>query len=708
MNFLYRKLTIISILSLFFLTSSPSLFAQLNLPLIFRTGAVLQRDHAIPVWGTASPDSNVTVTFDGVELSSQADAQGKWEINFPSKTAGGPFTMTVKSGAQTINITSVYVGDVWLAAGQSNMELAVSGADSAASVIASANDLKIRQFKIQKGLSNEPSDDLPAGSAWTPATTAYVGNFTAVGYFYARELRKHYDIPIGIVNASYGGARIEAYMSDAMLGYDETDTVLASGEPERQPTLIFNKMIYPLQKYPIKGVIWYQGESNADNLDDALGYAGLFKTQIQGWRSLWNQGDYPFLWVQLPNYGAVQEQPSTYDAWPRLRAGQSEALSLPNTGEAVTIDVGDVDIHPKHKQPVGLRLSLVARKVAYGEDIVFSGPRYKSNLLRDDGKIEVDYDFIGSGLAAKDSSGGEIAGFAVGDDNDQLHWADAVIDGDQVLVWNDAVPDPVLVRYAWEYNPANINLYNAEDLPAAPFLAYVNPGFKISFFKSARTAVEYGQSTTLTWLVFGASSIKLDGADVDSAGSQVVSPLSDTSYTLIAINREDPLDADTAVVNIIVLDPNQINRAAHRPVSASSYETCCGAPLYPEYAVDDSMETRWSSAWNEGDNTTPRDSLLDDDPDDEWFMVDMGESIDIDRVILSWEASYGSEYDIEVSYDKFIWRNAYQERTGNGGEDNISFSSPVSGRFIRFHFLKEEPSTAILYTKLQSTVYFPL
>jgi len=391
--------------------------AQLKVTQVISNGAVLQRDVEIPVWGKAAVNDTIMVTFKGVERETIADSNGKWKVSLPANSAGGPEQMTVQSTAQIITFQNIYVGDVWLASGQSNIEMTISNADSGSSVIAAANDQMIRQFKVPKGLANELSDELPANSNWTPATSQYVGNFSAVGYHFANNLRKHIDIPIGILNVTNGGSRIETWMSEEMLGYDEKDIVLANGEPERQPTLAYNQVINPLLPFPIKGVIWYQGESNADNMEDAVAYEAIFQTMITKWREAWGLGDFPFLWVQLPNFGAVYDQPQSWDAWPQLRAGQTAALTLPNTGEAITIDVGDVDIHPTYKQPVGYRLSLLARKIAYEEDIVYSGPRYKSNYLREDGKVVISYNDIGSGLLAKDSSDGELLGFAMAGDN---------------------------------------------------------------------------------------------------------------------------------------------------------------------------------------------------------------------------------------------------------------------------------------------------
>lgn len=662
--------------------------AQLSVSSIFGNGMVLQRDHVIPVWGSAAVSSNVTVSLNGNDVTVQAGSDGKWKAELPAMSAGGPFTMTITSGTQTLTRTDVYIGDVWLASGQSNMEFTVNQLTEAATIRATANDQKIRQFKVPKGLANEPSNELPAGSAWTAATSSAVGNFSAVGYYFAKYLRENINIPVGILNISYGGSRIETWMSDAMLGFDEQTKKLANGEPERQPTVAFNKMIYPILQFPIKGFLWYQGESNADNMEDALAYENLFKTFITGWRNLFGLGDIPFLWVQLPNYGQTYDEPQNWDAWPQLRAGQSSALSLSNTGEAVTIDVGGTDIHPTNKQPVGYRLSLVARKVAYGEDLIYSGPRYKNNLLREDGRVAVNFNYIGHGLKAKNSQTGEVHGFAIAGSDNKLVWANAAIEGEQVLVWNDNVKDPSIIRYAWEYNPANVNLFNVDDLPAAPFLANVNPGFKIATFKAARTAIETGQSTTLTWLVFNASSVTLDGTVVDTSATITITPAQTTTYTLIAVNRENENEKDTSVVTVEVLDPDQINRALNHSVTASTYEACCGENRKPELAVDGDVETRWSSAWQQANGSTQADPNLDDDPEDEWIAVDLGEAIDVERIILSWEAAYASSYNIDVSYDGYLWNTVYEQGNGDGGEDNITFSTSVSGRFIRVHCLK--------------------
>jgi sialate O-acetylesterase len=673
-------LSIVVILSLLSQTR-----AQLRTASLFTDGMVLQRQITVPVWGWATPGHTVSISIQEITRTTVAAEAGTWQIELPPLPASGPYTMTISSGDQTLSRAPVYVGDVWLAAGQSNMEFTVNQTDSSAQVIAAANDQLIRQFKVPKSSAAEPENELSAGG-WTAATPEYVGDFSAVAYFFAAQLRRYINVPVGILNITYGGSRIEAWMSKEMLGFDENDTTLAAGETERQPTLLYNKMIHPLYRYAIKGFLWYQGESNADNMKDAMAYGSNFKNLISSWRTLWGLGDIPFLWVQLPNFGTVQDEPSTWDAWPVLRAAQSAALNLPNTGEAVTIDVGETDIHPSYKQPVGYRLALIARKVAYDEDIIYSGPRYARSTLHKNGRIAIHFSHAEGGLTARDSLAGRAGAFAVAGEDERLTWAQAVADHDSVLVWNDSVPEPLIVRYAWEYNPLHANLYNAAgNLPASPFKVYLNPGFKIAFLHSSRMLVEKGQTVELSWLVFGASTVTLDGIPVDTSGTKTATPMRNETYTLIAASRASATVRDTAMVSVVVLDPNQVNRALQGRVTASTFEACCGKELKPGFATDGDLHTRWGSAWKKD---VPADTNLDDNPGDEWIAVEFEEIIDIQAVTLHWEAAYAPQYDLDVSYDGYLWNTVHSERAGNGGEDNILFKRKPAGRYIRLHGLQ--------------------
>jgi sialate O-acetylesterase len=521
---------------------------------LFSNGMVLQRDTEIRIWGKGTAGAAVTVSLNGASANSVVGENGKWNIALTAMEAGGPFQMVISSGTQTLTYNDVYIGDVWLASGQSNMEMALSQADNSAAEIASANNPKIRQFKIPKTLADEPSDIVPTGSSWTAATTANAGNFSAAGYYFAKALYNDLMIPIGIINTSYGGSRIEAWMSEELLGYDESDVVLAGGTyQERQPTKCYNQMLKPLEGFPIKGFIWYQGESNADNIEDALEYGSLFKKMIFGWRNAWGMGDLPFIWVQLPNFSETSAEPQTWDAWPQLRANQSRALALPNTAEAVTIDVGDVDIHPKNKKPVGDRLALAARKIAYNEAVVFSGPRYKSHRLLPDGKVVIAFDHADGGLSSMNPASGAITGFSIANSNGTLSWADASISGDSVIVWNNAIANPSVVRYAWEYNPV-CNLYNAEGLPASPFKINVtDPGFSIKSFATSATELERGQSAVLSWETYGATNVTLNDEAVDPISGKRIIPTETTTYTL-KITGSDAASV-TKSVTITVVDP---------------------------------------------------------------------------------------------------------------------------------------------------------
>lgn len=606
-----------------------ALNAQLTTNRIFSSGMVLQRDAPIPVWGSAVANTAVSVSFGDDPVIGTADASGQWRLVLPQRSSG-TVTLTITTGSQTLTYTDVVFGDVYLASGQSNMEWPLSAATNASAEIAAANYPDIRQFKIQKGVANTPSTELPS-SAWAKAVPSTAGSFSAVAYFFARELHLQKGVPIGIVNSSYGGSRIEAWMSDEMLGFDES-VRLANGETERQPTVIYNKMIHPIVGFPLAGVIWYQGESNADNLADADGYRPLFQSLITGWRSLWNDPTLPFLWVQLPNFSTpTGSTPGLWDAWPRLRDAQSAALALPHTGEAIAIDLGLAnDIHPPNKAPVGKRLADVARHVVYGVKVVHSGPRYASNRLLEGGVVSVAYRPNGSPIVAAST----VGGFALAGRDDRFVWAEATVVDSTVRVWNASVPEPIQIRYAWEANPDNATLRNTANLPGAPFKTYVNPGFAITTFEANKTSIEPGQSAALTWLAFGSQTVTLNGEPVDSIGAVTVQPTVTTEYVLRAQKRgsDDILERRLTVT---VLDPNLINRALNRTVWASSSQS----GSVPGYAVDGSPDTQWMSA-SGGQG--------------EWIIIDLGTLIDITRV----EVNFGGashEARIETSLDSYIW-----------------------------------------------------
>jgi sialate O-acetylesterase len=625
-------------------TTSTRESSGLRLAGLFTDGAVLQRDKPIAIWGWAEPNADISVVFRGRTSHAKAAGDGRWLAKIPAERAGGPYELTVRSRGAQIDLRDVLVGDLWVASGQSNMEFTVSQANDAAREIASANDPMIRQFKVPNSWADAPEGDL-AGGAWVRADSQHVGAFTAVGYFFARDIRRSVKVPIGLINTTWGGSNIETWMSrgaqhitdsawreirrvaDARLsairealrakvgglpekdsglvndrpvwadpslddggwsdipvpsywedhGYpgmdgvawyrrsfdvsdqeqrsgatitlgaiDDDDITWVNGieigrtvgynvarayrvpasalrvgrnvlavrvsdggggggingavalvpgngasrslagtwkfkvgavsfQPDGQrinkiPSVLYNKMLYPILPSTIKGVLWYQGESNANNSAQATAYRDQFRTLITSWRREWGSGrdPFPFLWVQLPNFGAADTVPPSSPAWAIQRESMAAALSLPMTGQAITIDVGDsINLHPPNKQDVGARLARVARNVAYGESIVASGPTYRSHVVRGD-TIVVSFGDVGGGLVAR-SPDGRIGGFSIAGADRKFVWAEARIVGNTVRVWSARVKRPVAVRYAWANNPDRANLYNREQLPAAPF-----------------------------------------------------------------------------------------------------------------------------------------------------------------------------------------------------------------------------------------------
>jgi len=633
-------------------------FAQIKLPRLLGNNAVLQREKPLSLQGYATKNGKVSVDFAGNTYRSRADKNGQWKVELPAMAAGGPFNMEISDGREVVMLENILIGDVWVCSGQSNMEWVLRESNNAEAEIAAANDPMIRHFYVEHTASMQPLDTLKSGS-WNVCSPSTAGDFTAVGYFFAKHLREKTGVPIGLLHSSWGGSRIEPWMDAATLGFkdasalelylsqrfalqkarideflqnkfggevpledkgiqngkavwaapdlvedgtwsnivlpglwegqgwemldgivwfrkeallteaqasqtatlglamiDDSDeawingikvgglrnsynvvrsyevpagvlrpgkNVIAvrvedtgygggfHGKPEllylrtaageislagdwrmkvgkalgslpgtqdnQLPTKLYNAMIKPIQWFPIKGVIWYQGESNADNAADAVAYQTLFQKMITQWRQQWGVGDFPFLFAQLANFHAPEPEPGNAN-WPLLREGQSAALSLPNTAQAVITDIGDAtDIHPRNKQDVGYRLALGARRFAYGEkELVYSGPVFKGMNVEEakegsgrPASLRLQFSSRGSGLIAKGDRYGYLRGFAIAGADRKFVWAKALIEGNDVVVWSEKVPIPVAVRYAWADNPDDANLFNAEGLPAAPF-----------------------------------------------------------------------------------------------------------------------------------------------------------------------------------------------------------------------------------------------
>ncbi len=622
------------------------IFGQVRLPKLISDGMVLQRDSKVKIWGWASPGEKVTVQFVKYKYTATTNENGEWNITLPKLKASGPFEMNIDA-SNSITIKDIMIGDVWVCSGQSNMEMPMKRVYPLYETdIANSTNNFIRQFTVpQKYDFNIAHKDLDNGS-WQSANPETVLNFSAAGYFFAKDLYDKYKIPIGLIHTSLGGSPAEAWISeetlkkfphyyneaqqfkdsslikqietsdqqriktwysqleqkdlgykdslkwsdpalntdnwitmnipgfwaDSEIGnvngavwfrkklnlpqsysgknaklilgrivdadstfvngkfvgnvtyqypprwYDLSANVLREGEnvialrvvnssgrggffPDKpyqlivdndtidlkgewqlklgatmdplgsqtfirwKPLGLYNAMIHPLLNYRIKGVIWYQGESNTA-ANKAIEYRKLFPALISDWREKWKQGEFPFLFVQLANFMDAKDQPSE-SWWALLRESQLKSLSVPNTGMAVTIDIGEWnDIHPLNKKDVGNRLALAARRLAYKEkNIVYSGPFYKSMRIKGN-TIELTFGNAGSGLVSK---GGELKQFAIAGADKNFVWANAKIVKNKIVVWNDQIQNPVAVRYAWADNPKGANLYNKEGLPASPF-----------------------------------------------------------------------------------------------------------------------------------------------------------------------------------------------------------------------------------------------
>lgn len=494
------------------LAAATSAWAEVSLPRFFSDGTVLQREAPIPVWGWAAPGEAVTVQLgDQPAAKATAAADGTWKVALPRSAAGGPFVLVVK-GTNEIRLNDVLVGEVWLCSGQSNMEWTVNSSLNPQQEKAAATDGQIRQLLVPKRPLSQ--SDARIDAKWTVCSPTTAGGFTACGYFMARELRKQLGVPVGLINASWGGTRIEPWCTPASFGQvpaladiarmlaelDPTadkakfaahlaaveawtkaaraavaagtpvppQPVLAGGgeplasrkDPQQQPTTLYHGMIHALVGYGMRGAIWYQGESN--HYEGPL-YTEKMKALIGGWRAAWGIGDFAFNFVQIAPFEYGQEDPGVL---PRFWVAQQAALAIPNTGMVVTTDISDIkDIHPRNKQEVGRRLALIALNRTYGKaDVVCEGPTFKA-ATPEGGRLRVTFDHA-AGLTTRDGKAPDWFEI-IGEDGDWTK-ADAVIDGAAVVLSAATVAKPTAVRFAW-HKIAEPNLRNGAGLPALPF-----------------------------------------------------------------------------------------------------------------------------------------------------------------------------------------------------------------------------------------------
>ncbi|HKD59929.1 MAG TPA: sialate O-acetylesterase [Terracidiphilus sp.] len=493
-------------LSAILLAFATVLSAQVTLPSVLSSHMVVQRDLPAHVWGMAAPGQSVSVSFRGESRTTSADSLGHWDVYFKPGASGGPFNMTVTPGPATgqsstqppVTFDDIMVGDVWLASGQSNMEFPLSRASTAAQDLPHASNPQIRLLMIRKRASDYAMPDADT-DGWTTSTPDTAKDFSAVAWYFARDIAAREHVTVGVIDATWGGTVGEAWVRLTALGEDaslapifeargkmtdnaadavalekdqqrQRDEAKTAGKPVPQfpwhppvlnswgPGLLWNGMIAPLAPFPIRGVIWYQGESNS-TLARVHSYDRVMRTLIEDWRRQWGGGDFPFLYVQISNFISTP-----LEDWAELREQQVRTLALRNTAMAVTIDIGNpTDVHPTNKLDVGLRLARAARALTYGEAVEYSGPMFRQ-ATPESNSIRAWFDHA-QGLTAK---GGAVTGFEVAGKDGKYVPATATIDGITIVASSPDVPAPVYVRYGWVNSP-QCNLFNGEGLPASPF-----------------------------------------------------------------------------------------------------------------------------------------------------------------------------------------------------------------------------------------------
>lgn len=479
--------------------------AEVSVPNIFGDHMVLQQQQANKVWGHAAAGEKVTVTVAGQTKTTTADADGNWSVSLDPLPVGGPHELLIE-GTNTIAIQDVLVGEVWICSGQSNMEWPVGAVDGADLEAAAANFPNIRMISYLNVGTQEPVWT-QKDAVWKVCSPKTVGEFSAVGYFFGRQLHQTLGVPIGLVDNSWGGSAAEAWVNRKVLEsepelkplierwqamekeFDALSTKASLSEDEQKklndlrgqmsgnarPGNLYNGILKSHLGYGIKGAIWYQGESNAGR---SYQYRTLFPLMISNWRAEWGQGDFPFYWVQLADFLDEKPEP-TESGWAELREAQTMTMDkLPNTGEAVIIDLGEgKDIHPRHKEPVGQRLARWALANQYGVKIPCHSPSYKS-MEKQGGTIILSFEHVDGGWRPFDVN--QLVGFAIAGEDKHFVWADAkLLDGNRIEVSSPKVADPGAVRYAWADNPV-CNMYNGIGLPLTPFRTDDWPGVTIN------------------------------------------------------------------------------------------------------------------------------------------------------------------------------------------------------------------------------------
>ena len=502
--------------------AAPKCMADVELPNIFGDHMVIQRQQPIRVFGTATPGETVTVEFAGESGKSETDAEGKWRIQLPAVAADrAPREMIIR-GNNTITLSDILVGDVWLCSGQSNMEWHLRSSANAAAEIEAANYPEIRLFDVKGHTVNRTPQPNTTGQ-WDRCVPNTARSFSAVAYFFGRGLYRETNIPVGLIGTNWGGTKIEpwipkvgfenspplmnikkglteldlstpegkarhnAYLAEVKRWSNDAAKKVKAGQHPGSPpsppsfssvqgaTTIYNAMVNGIAPFSVRGAIWYQGESNGEEGDI---YFHKMKALIAGWRKMFENPKMLFYFVQLANWQEPTDNPAGGDGWAAIREAQRKSLEIPYTGMAVIIDIGEAgDIHPLNKQDVGARLARWGLRDVHTKDTVPSGPLLKS-AVREAATMRISFDHVGQGLMVGKKSGLQptsetpddpLRRFAVAGKDRVWHWANASIDGDTVIVSSPVVKAPVAVRYAFSMNPEGANLYNRDGLPASPF-----------------------------------------------------------------------------------------------------------------------------------------------------------------------------------------------------------------------------------------------
>jgi sialate O-acetylesterase len=514
-----KRMILAAVMTVTLLTVNSTL-ADVKLSGVFGDHMVLQQDQPIRLFGWAEAGEKVTAELAGQTASATTGEDGYFRVELPAMKADGKAHTLTVTGKNTVTLKDVLLGEVWICSGQSNMEWTVGGSLNAKEEIAAADHPQIRMFNVPGHVSGPIPGTDPRGK-WELCSPKTVPGFTAVGYFFGRKLQQELNVPIGLVGTNWGGTRIEPWtppvgfeqvpsLKDYVESVAATDPSTPAGKamrndhinkvenwlkqarakletgdamgnppqgnfkPKGGATQIYNGMVHALIPLSVRGAIWYQGESNAG---DGLRYEFLKEALVGGWRTVFENEDLSFYWVQLANFQNPIDDPAG-GGWGPVREGQRRALRIPKTGMAVIIDIGNArDIHPKNKQDVGVRLALLALAKDYGKDVVCAGPLYKTMTVEGD-KIRIAFDHVGGGLMAgkkaglkptEETAGAELTHFAIQAGDGKWHWAKAKIDGESVVVSAEGVSDPKHVRFGYQSNPVGLNLYNKEGLPASPF-----------------------------------------------------------------------------------------------------------------------------------------------------------------------------------------------------------------------------------------------